>query len=93
MFTRLISFRNISLITTKSYYVGMKNRPAWCEPLITLPRVVAQKPIRFFFFFDDLLLRSAWRSLKLCYRYRSQIIILCVDNPIRCIASFVLTRG
>lgn len=32
----------------------MKDRPDWCEPLITLPRVVAQKPIRFY---DDLLLR------------------------------------
>lgn len=95
MFTWLIVFRIILLITTQSYYVDMKNRPAWCEPLITLPGVVAQKPILFLFvcLFDDLLLRSAWRSLKLCYRYCSQIIILCVDNPIRCIASFVLARG
>ena len=72
MFTWLIIFRIILLITTESYYVDMKNRPAWCEPLIILPGVVAQKPIRFlllflfFCLFDDLLLRSAWRSLKFC---------------------------
>ena len=51
MFTWLIIFRIILLITTESYYVDMKNRPAWCEPLIILPGVVAQKPSRFFCLF------------------------------------------